>query len=59
MAVALAGDDLPPSGSKASSRWSWRSASIREVSNAPDGFQMSGLQEADDEEKLKWAAFER
>ena len=55
----MAEDDLPRSGSMASSRWSWRSASIREVSNVPDGFQMSGLQEADDEEKLKWAAIER
>ncbi|XP_034688607.1 pleiotropic drug resistance protein 2-like [Vitis riparia] len=59
MAAALAGDDLPRSGSMASSSRSWRSASIREVSNAPDEFQRSGRQVADDEEKLKWAAIER
>ncbi|XP_010651917.2 pleiotropic drug resistance protein 2 [Vitis vinifera] len=59
MAAALAGDDLPRSGSMASSSRSWRSASIREVSNALDEFQRSGRQVADDEEKLKWAAIER
>ncbi|CBI17066.3 unnamed protein product, partial [Vitis vinifera] len=59
MASALAGDDLARSASMASSRRSWRSASIREVWNAPDVFQRSGRQEADDEEELKWAAIER
>ena len=59
MASALAWDDLARSASMASSRRSWRSASIREVWNAPDVFQRSGRQEADDEEELKWAAIER
>ncbi|RVX20123.1 Pleiotropic drug resistance protein 2 [Vitis vinifera] len=59
MAAALAGDDLSRSGSSASSSRSWRSASIREVWNAPDVFQRSSRQVADDEEELKWAAIER
>ncbi|KAK9280492.1 hypothetical protein L1049_014184 [Liquidambar formosana] len=64
MAAALAGDDLARSMSKsASSRRSWASASmsasIREAWQAPDVFQRSGRQVADDEEELKWAAIER
>ncbi|KAK3408153.1 hypothetical protein EUGRSUZ_J00451 [Eucalyptus grandis] len=56
MAVALAGDDLMR---QTSSRRSWRSASVREMWNAPDVFQRSVRQVADDEEELRWAAIER
>ncbi|KAL3718273.1 hypothetical protein ACJRO7_003417 [Eucalyptus globulus] len=56
MAVALAGDDLMR---QMSSRRSWRSASVREMWNAPDVFQRSVRQVADDEEELRWAAIER
>lgn len=59
MAAAFAGADLARSSSMASSGRSWRSASIREAWNAPDVFQRSGRQVADDEEELKWAAIER
>lgn len=59
MAAALVGDDLSRSASLGSSRRSWRSASIREVWNAPDVFQRSARQVADDEEELTWAAIER
>ncbi|KAI6669859.1 hypothetical protein NL676_004744 [Syzygium grande] len=40
MAAALAGDDLMRQSSR-SSRGSWRSASVREIWNAPDVFQRS------------------
>ncbi|KAF8009455.1 hypothetical protein BT93_J0445 [Corymbia citriodora subsp. variegata] len=42
-----------------SSRRSWRSSSVREMWNAPDVFQRSVRQVADDEEELRWAAIER
>ncbi|XP_030453705.1 pleiotropic drug resistance protein 2-like [Syzygium oleosum] len=58
MASALAGDDLMRQTSR-SSRGSWRSASVREIWNAPDVFQRSVRQVADDEEELRWAAIER
>ncbi|KAK3408151.1 hypothetical protein EUGRSUZ_J00449 [Eucalyptus grandis] len=56
MAAALAGDDLMR---QTSSSRSWRSASVREMWNAPDVFQRSARQAADDEEELQWAAIER
>lgn len=56
MASALVGDDLMR---QTSSRRSWRSASVREMFNAPDVFQRSVRQVADDEEELRWAAIER
>lgn len=56
MAAALAGDDLMR---QTSSRRSWRSGSVREIWNAPDVFQRSVRQVADDEEELRWAAIER
>ncbi|KAK3408154.1 hypothetical protein EUGRSUZ_J00454 [Eucalyptus grandis] len=56
MAAALVGDDLMR---QTSSRRSWRSASVREMFNAPDVFQRSVRQVADDEEELRWAAIER
>ncbi|KAI6669860.1 hypothetical protein NL676_004745 [Syzygium grande] len=58
MAAALAGDDLMRQTSR-SSRGSWRSTSVREMWNAPDVFQRSVRQVADDEEELRWAAIER
>ncbi|RXI04741.1 hypothetical protein DVH24_039015 [Malus domestica] len=57
IATALAGEDL---SRQTSSRGSWRSASVREMWNAPDVFQRSGRQQVlDEEEELKWAAIER
>ncbi|KAL5579867.1 hypothetical protein UlMin_012309 [Ulmus minor] len=55
-AAALAGDDLTR---QSSSRRSWQSTSVREMWNAPDVFQRSARQTADDEEELRWAAIER
>ncbi|XP_056169465.1 pleiotropic drug resistance protein 2-like [Syzygium oleosum] len=55
-AAALAGDDLMR---QTSSRRSSRSASVREMWNAPDVFQRSVRQVVDDEEELRWAAIER
>ncbi|KAF8009457.1 hypothetical protein BT93_J0447 [Corymbia citriodora subsp. variegata] len=56
MAAALAGDDLMR---QTSSSRSWRSASVREMWNAPDVFQRSVRQAVNDEEELQWAAIER